>query len=158
MTLKKLKFLGLGSMVKIDDMDALLDTKYVIIARAVGKNTKGETILRYQVAPHPFGSIPSQKENILTISESQVKEILTQGYIDEKDETLLNELLSKMNQAINSPAINVKTEVDNLEEQRKLELQAQEAKKLEDDRLKKEQDLLRRDPFYKFRKRGLNDG
>ncbi|EHQ8838782.1 DUF4176 domain-containing protein [Enterococcus faecalis] len=158
MTLKKLKFLGLGSMVKIDDMDALLDTKYVIIARAVGKNTKGETILRYQVAPHPFGSIPSQKENILTISESQVKEILTQGYIDEKDETLLNELLSKMNQAINSPATNVKTEVDNLEEQRKLELQAQEAKKLEDDRLKKEQDLLRRDPFYKFRKRGLNDG
>lgn len=154
MTLKKLKFLGLGSMVEIDDMDALLDTKYMIIARAVGKNSKGETILRYQVAPHPFGNIPSQKENILTISESQVKEIISQGYTDEKDEALLNELLSKMNQAINSSV----TKVDNLEEQRKLELQAQESKRLEDERLEKEQVLLRRDPFYKFRKKGLNDG
>ncbi|EGP4752179.1 DUF4176 domain-containing protein [Enterococcus faecium] len=162
MNSEKLEFLGLGSMIEVDDMDALLDTKYVVIARAIGKDSKENTILRYMIAPHPFGDIPSKKGNILTISESQVKKVLTHGYLDEKDDALFDELLTKMNQSIrnqtSSSMPNFKTEADNLKEQKKIELQAQEAKKLENDRLEKEHALLRRDPFYKFRKRGLNDG
>ena len=47
------KFLGLGTVVEVDDMDALKDTKYVVMARAIGQDSNGETILRYMLAPPP---------------------------------------------------------------------------------------------------------
>ena len=42
---KNLQFLGLGSVIDINHMEALLDTFYVIVARAVGKDKEGNTIL-----------------------------------------------------------------------------------------------------------------
>lgn len=65
---KKLKFLGLGTIVEVDDLISLPKTKYVVIARAIGRNKDDSTLLRYMVAPHPFGNVPDQEENILRIA------------------------------------------------------------------------------------------
>ena len=159
MTTAKLKFLGLGSMVDVNDMDALKDTKHVVIARAVGKDSKGATILRYMVAPHPFGDVPKQKDNILIVAESHITKVHVRGYVDEKDDQLLEEFLEGMNQTISktntsadkvsAPAISVEEEAS-----KKEALLAQEqAKKEEMKRLELEKEQLRRDPFYKFRKK-----
>ena len=96
MAIEELKFLGLGSMVEVEDMDALKDTKYVVIARAVGKNSNDATVLRYMLAPHPFGDVPKQKDNILIVTDNQITKIHVEGYVDIKDDQFLEELLGNL--------------------------------------------------------------
>ena len=102
MAIEELKFLGLGSMVEVEDMDALKDTKYVVIARAVGKNSNDATVLRYMLAPHPFGDVPKQKDNILIVTDNQITKIHVEGYVDIKDDQFLEELLGNLSQTVSS--------------------------------------------------------
>lgn len=139
---EKLQFLGLGSMVEIDHMDALADTLYTIVARAVGKDGDGKTILRYQVAPHPQGDTPSQ--NIITLSESSIRKVVHEGYRDDRDDSFLLNMLEKM---AGAPALPPKEKKESIVS-KDTELKAIVVHPKIDD----EQELLKRDPFYKFRK------
>lgn len=87
-------------MVEVDDMDALPDTKYVVVARAVGKNATGQTLLRYRVAPHPFGNVPNHEDEILTVEDSKITTVYTEGYSDKKDDDFLENMLAAMSGAI----------------------------------------------------------
>ena len=139
---EKLQFLGLGSMVEIDHMDALADTLYTIVARAVGKDGDGKTILRYQVAPHPQGDTPSQ--NIITLAESSIKKVVHEGYRDDRDESFLLNMLKKM---AGAPALPPKEKKEPIVS-KDTELRTVVVQPKIDD----EKELLKRDPFYKFRK------
>lgn len=45
MTEEKLKFLGLGTVVEVEDLIALKDIKYfVVVARAIGRNNDDSTL------------------------------------------------------------------------------------------------------------------
>lgn len=159
MTTKTLKFLGLGSMVEVNDMDALPETKYVVIARAVGKNSNDATILRYMVAPHPFGDVPKQTDNILVVEEHNIKKVHVEGYVDEKDDRLLEEFLDGMKQTISktnfsADKVSAPPTAEEEEVEKKTALLAQkQAENEELKRLELEKEQLRRDPFYKFRKK-----
>ena len=151
---KKLKFLGLGSVVEVNSMEALKDTKYFVIARAIGQNSEGDTILRYMLAPHPFGDIPNQQENILKVMDSEITKVIHEGYTDVLDEQFLEDLeqqmrdsLAQSNSSLASQAIQKK---DTEQGTKQVLLQKkQEAKKLAEEKLN-EQEMLKRDPFYKF--------
>lgn len=133
MTTKTLKFLGLGSMVEVDDMDA----------------------------PHPFGDVPKQKDNILVVGESNIKKVHVEGYVDEKDDRLLEEFLDGMKQTISKTNFSadkvsapLTSEKEEEEVEKKAALHAQkQAENEELKRLELEKEQLRRDPFYKFRKK-----
>lgn len=135
---EKLQFLGLGSVVEIEHMDALTDTLYFIVARAVGKDSSGQTILRYQVAPHPFGATPSQQ--IVTLAETDIIKVVHEGYQDNKDDSFLTTLLEKM---AGSPPLPKK---EKLEDPHSKNIEVK-LPKVED-----EKEILKRDPFYKFKK------
>lgn len=135
---EKLQFLGLGSVVEIEHMDALTDTLYFIVARAVGKDSSGQTILRYQVAPHPDGATPSQQ--IVTLAETDIIKVIHEGYQDNKDDSFLTALLEKM---AGAPPLPTKEKVET-SESKKTEVKPP---KVED-----EKEILKRDPFYKFKR------
>ena len=159
MAIEELKFLGLGSMVEVEDMDALKDTKYVVIARAVGKNSNDATVLRYMLAPHPFGDVPKQKDNILIVTDNQITKIHVEGYVDIKDDQFLEELLGNLSQTVSrenttTTKISTNQASEDEEENKKSELLAQEqVERDEAKRVAYEKEQLRRDPFYKFRKK-----
>lgn len=136
---EKLQFLGLGSVVEIDHMDALTDTLYFIVARAVGKDSSGQTILRYQVAPHPDGDTPSQQ--IVTLAETDIVKVVHEGYQDNKDDSFLTTLLEKM---AGTPPL-----------PKKEKLEASHSKKIEvkPPKVEDEKEILKRDPFYKFKRK-----
>lgn len=151
------KFLGLGTVVEVDDMDALKDTKYVVMARAIGQDSNGETILRYMLAPHPHGDVPDQKDNILRITASQIKQVIYEGYTDELDEKLLDDLENTMRGALAQVKSNSKAESNgqnNSDEPVKqtVPFVQQEIEKVVENQELKEKELLKKDPFYKFRK------
>ncbi|WP_285004870.1 DUF4176 domain-containing protein [Lactococcus garvieae] len=135
---EKLQFLGLGSVVEIEHMDALTDTLYFIVARAVGKDSSGQTILRYQVAPHPFGATPSQQ--IVTLAETDIIKVVHEGYQDNKDDSFLTTLLEKMAGASHLP------KKEKLEDPHSKNIEVKPPK------LQDEKEILKRDPFYKFKK------
>ncbi|HAP14669.1 MAG TPA: hypothetical protein DCZ00_01970 [Lactococcus sp.] len=143
---KKLQFLGLGSVVEIDHMDALADTLYVIVARAVGKDSSGETILRYQVAPHPQGGSARQADAIITLAESDITKIVYEGYRDEKDDKFLSDMIAGMEKAIKKMGSSPKATAIPQEKKEEKPV-VSEPPKVED-----EKELLKRDPFYKFKK------
>ena len=158
MTEEKLKFLGLGTVVEVEDLIALKDIKYfVVVARAIGRNNDDSTLLRYMLAPHPFGDVPDQKENILRITASQIKKVIHEGYTDELDEKLLTDLESAMRGSVAHTPPSTKTEKstsnNSEEEQKKAEelAQEQEKKAVEEEKIKI-QEMLKKDPFYRFRK------
>lgn len=143
-------------MVEVDDMDALKDTKYVVFARAVGKNSDGETILRYMLAPHPFGDVPKQKDNILTVEGSQITKVHVEGYVDKKDDQFLEELFVSIGQIISKASNNSATPPppqEDEESKKAAQLAKEKTEKEEAERLEQERERLRRDPFYKFRKK-----
>ncbi|GAB2023394.1 DUF4176 domain-containing protein [Pseudolactococcus yaeyamensis] len=154
---EQLKFLGLGTVIEVDDMDALKDTKYVVIARAIGQDSKGETILRYMLAPHPFGDVPDQKDNILRITASQIKQVIYEGYTDELDEKLLDDLENSMRGTLAQVKSSTKTEADEQNNsvetvKQAIPLVKQETKNIAEIQKINEQMMLKKDPFYKFRK------
>lgn len=143
---EKLQFLGLGSMVEIDHMDALTDTLYTIVARAVGKDGEGKTILRYQVAPHPQGGSAKQADDIITLAESSITKVVHEGYHDEKDEVFLSKMITGMENAIKNMSSNTKKEKPVTQEKEPEKIVVPLPPKVED-----EKELLKKDPFYKFR-------
>ncbi|GAB2025551.1 DUF4176 domain-containing protein [Lactovum odontotermitis] len=145
------RFLGLGTMVEVDDMDALRETKYVVIARAVGKSTTGQTVLRYRIVPHPLGVIEATEEQILTVEASQVVKVDNEGYSDEKDDNYLDELLGQMTGSLKEMVASVNK---NPEVQEEILEEVFNAQKEKEDQTIKEKAMLVRDPFYKFKKRG----
>lgn len=155
---KKLKFLGLGSVVEVDSIEAIKDTKYFVIARAIGQDSKGNTIFRYMLAPHPFGDVPNQQENILKVMASEITKVIHEGYTDVLDEQLLEDLEQKMRGSLAqmgiSPASQSTQKKDSQADDDKQILleKEQEAKKLAEKEKLNEQEMLKRDPFYKFRK------
>ncbi|MGX7048484.1 hypothetical protein RU86_GL001662 [Lactococcus piscium] len=156
MTDKQLAFLGLGTIVEVDDMDALEHTKYVVVARAIGQDSNGETILRYMLAPHPYGHVPDQKENILRITASQITKIIHEGYTDELDTKLLDDLEDVMRGTLTQVVSGTKAEVDEKSDsdekvKQVTPLVGQEPKLAAAQKLE-EENILKRDPFYKFRK------
>lgn len=153
---KQLAFLGLGTIVEVDDMDALKHTKYVVIARAIGQDSNGETMLRYMLAPHPYGNVADQKEKILRVTASQITNIIHEGYTDELDTKLLDDLEDVMRETLTQVVSGSKSEVDeksNSDEKVKqvTPLVGQEPKHAAVQKLE-EENILKRDPFYKFRK------
>lgn len=144
---KNLQFLGLGSVIDINHMEALLDTFYVIVARAVGKAKEGNTILRYQVAPHPQGGSAKQSDDIITLAESSITKVIHEGYRDEKDDMFLSEMIKGMENTIKNLESSTKTEkpVSQKKEPEKGDVLL--TPKVED-----EKEIMKKDPFYKFRK------
>lgn len=147
---KSLQFLALGTMVDVEDMDAALDTKYVVVARAVGKNTSGQTILRYRLAPHPAGNTPANQADLLTVEGSKITKIYSEGYRDEKDDIFLEQMLAQMTGDLKKMKTEVKAPPVKSTEQAKATSPLPEEKQSSKE---KEEERLRQDPFYKFRKK-----
>lgn len=143
---EKLQFLGLGSMVEIDHIDALADTLYLIVARAVGKDDDGKTILRYQVAPHPKGGSAKQSDDIITLDKSSITKVVHKGYYDEKDDVFLSDMIIRMENSIKNMSQNIRKEESIVQEKKLGKKEASISPKVED-----EKELLNKDPFYKFR-------
>ncbi|MFC4652341.1 DUF4176 domain-containing protein [Lactococcus nasutitermitis] len=145
---KKLKFLGLGTMVEVENTAALPDTKYVVIARAVGKNREGETILRYRLAPHPFGDVSANQGDILTVEESEITNTYVEGYRDKKDDDFLDDMMKQMTGALKEVKTTEKAviPIKDVEVKEKILVVEQHFD------INKEQEMLKQDPFYKFRK------
>lgn len=143
---EKLQFLGLGSMVEIDHIDALADTLYLIVARAVGKDDDGKTILRYQVAPHPKGGPAKQSDDIITLAKSSITKVVHKGYYDEKDDIFLSDMIIRMENSIKNKSQNIRKEKSIVQEKKLGKKEAPISPKVED-----EKELLNKDPFYKFR-------
>lgn len=141
---EKLQFLGLGSVVEIEHMDALTDTLYFIVARAVGKDSSGQTILRYQVAPHPEGATKKHEDKIITLSEGDISKTIFEGYCDEKDDIFLSEMLEGMEQAIKK--MKTSSNHSTIPLKKVEEVPATPVPQIED-----ESELLKKDPFYKFK-------
>jgi hypothetical protein len=164
----KLTFLGLGSMVDVDDMDALADTKYVVIARAVGKNSAGGVILRYRLAPHPSGITPSNDDDILTVEGSKITHVYTKGYVDAKDDVFLSNKLQELTGSkVNAKALTQpKPSNSNIAEETTASTNAQTNRNAQvslgasvpetvvQQAEEKADEKLKTDPFYKFRKKG----
>jgi len=160
----KLTFLGLGSMVDVDDMDALADTKYVVIARAVGKNSAGGVILRYRLAPHPSGITPSNADEILTVEGSKITHIYTKGYVDEKDDVFLSTKLQELTGSkVNAKAITqpkpsnskiTEETTASTSGQTSPTTQASLGASVPETVVQQADEKLKIDPFYKFRKQG----
>ena len=89
MTESTLKFLPLGSVLRVEEPE---DTSklYLVIARAIAKNESDEVFSRYKLAPHPFGDVPSQE--MVTINENQISEVVFEGYSNQQDQEFLKEL------------------------------------------------------------------
>lgn len=121
----KERFLPLGSMLQLKETedDSLL---YFIVARAITKNSTGEIVPRYKVAPHPCGDTPNQE--VFSINATQIVKVLLEGFENDKDKEFVENMLEKM---VNSPK--------------------QVASK-EKTVSKGEVEKLKVDPFYKFRK------
>ena len=107
--------------------------------------------------PHPHGDVPDQKDNILRITASQIKQVIYEGYTDELDEKLLNDLENTMRGALAQVKSNSKAESNgqnNSDEPVKqtVPLVKQETDKVVEDQELKDKELLKKDPFYKFRK------
>lgn len=158
MAKETLKFLGLGTIVEVEDLIALKDIKYfVVVARAIGRDKDDSTLLRYMLAPHPYGDIPDQKDNILRITASQIKKVIHEGYTDELDNKLLDDLENEMRGTLAQVNSNSKTAS---EEPKKTDEAAKAVAPLVKKEIKndaesqkiKEQKMLKKDPFYKFRK------
>ena len=111
------------------------------------------------LAPHPFGDVPKQKDNILIVTDNQITKIHVEGYVDIKDDQFLEELLGNLSQTVSSEnttttKISTDQASEDEEENKKAALLAQEqAERDEAKRLAYEKEQLRRDPFYKFRKK-----
>jgi len=157
-TTLKDELLGLGSIVEVDDMDAYPDMKYVIIARAIGKNSGGTTILRYRVAPHPEGITSTNEDEVLTVEGSKITTVYQAGYMDAEDEAFLAHHLQSLGE---QPPIKVKPKQDTTASTKVTTTAAtatnapavttSEPLEAKDER--KERALLQADPFYKLRKK-----
>lgn len=101
------KFLPLGSMLKLKETedDSLL---YFVVARAIAKNEADEIVPRYKVAPHPYGDVPNQE--VFSIDDIQIVEIIFEGYEDEKDSDFVEELIGRMTNAPKQPIVQKKVE------------------------------------------------
>lgn len=143
---KNFQFLGLGSIVEIDHMDALADTLYVIVARAVGKDVDEKTILRYQVAPHPQGGSAKQADDIITLAEVSITKVVYEGYHDDKDEAFLSKLITSMENELKNVGSAPKKETIGSQAKEPQKKVVPLPPKVED-----EKELLKKDPFYKFR-------
>lgn len=155
---EELKFLGLGSVVDVDSIEKIPDTKYFVIARAVGKDSSGQTILRYRLCPHPMGLTPTTEEEVLTVEGKQITEVYLQGYSDEKDDAFLETFLAKMSNDIKE--ITKKQPQTNPPENSKevVEEKNQESVTVQNEKLEKtkEHEKMKKDPFYKFRKKEVS--
>lgn len=135
-------FLPLGSVLKLTgtDNDELF---YMIVARAVAITETEDIVPRYRVAPHPYGDIPSQE--IFSISAREIVEILFRGYADQADDDFLAHLIeqaSKGEKLIPSVAQSGAQT-------------AQPTPLAQPKPVMDEAARLKEDPFYKFRKVGL---
>lgn len=143
---KNFQFLGLGCIVEIEHMDALADTLYVILARAVGKDVDGKIILRYQVAPHPQGGSAKQADDIITLAEVSITKVVYEGYLDDKDEAFLSKLITSMENELKNVGSAPKKETLVAQDKEPEKNVVPSPPKVEDDK-----ELLKKDPFYKFR-------
>lgn len=84
--------LGLGSIVKIEtDNNSGL---YVVLARGTMREGEDEAVPRYLVGPHPFGEAHDQET--FPLIDSEIEEVVFEGYTDEADEEFLKDLLYQM--------------------------------------------------------------
>jgi len=148
---ESLKILGLGSIVEVDDMDALADTLYFVIARAIGKDGQGKTILRYQVAPHPGGAPEKDRDLVLTIAEAAITKVVFEGYLEEKDEAYLEDLVEGLTGVVKKSGGLKKTPA--LSAVPTPATPTPSPAKVEDEKA-----LLQKDAFYKFRKKDKDKG
>lgn len=130
-------FLPLGSMVRLDNEEIYGTRLYLVVARAIAKNEQGKIISRYKVAPHPFGYIPS--EEIFSIEFGDILDVVFEGYSNETDSQFLEELIRRMTNAMANQASSVE----------KMTPEPQKAEEIQDEY---EDEKLKEDPFYKFRK------
>lgn len=128
-------FLPLGSIVRLEETEHD-DWLYFIVARAITKGAGDTTVPRYRVAPHPFGDTPTQE--VFSIRDSQIVEVVFQGYENQEDENFLNNLFQLMENAGTGQKQAVKETVTPEPTPVKEEVE--------------EDELLKNDPFYKFRK------
>lgn len=86
------RFLGLGSILKIETEN--YKGRYVVLARGGMKKGEDGVVPRYLVGPHPYGEAPDQET--FPILDSEIKEVVFEGYSDEADEAFLKDLLFQM--------------------------------------------------------------
>lgn len=129
------EFLPLGSIVRLEgtDHDNWL---YFIVARAITRGEEEDIIPRYRVAPHPFGDTPSQE--VFSIRDSQIVEVIFKGYQDREDEKFLDGLFELME--------------GSLKDEGGGKVVANPTPTLSPVQKVNEGELLKKDPFYKFRK------
>ncbi|WP_307984001.1 DUF4176 domain-containing protein [uncultured Lactococcus sp.] len=84
--------LGLGSIVKVENENNT--GLYVVLARGAMKEGEDGAVPRYLVGPHPYGEAPDQET--FPLIDSEIKEVIFEGYTDEADETFLKDLLYQM--------------------------------------------------------------
>lgn len=126
-------FLPLGSIVRLEETEHD-DWLYFIVARAITKGGGDIIVPRYRVAPHPFGDTPTQE--VFSIRDSQIVEVVFKGYENQEDENFLNKLFQMMENAGTDQKQVVKETPTPIPAKKEVE----------------EDELLKNDPFYKFRK------
>ncbi|MBC1925541.1 DUF4176 domain-containing protein [Listeria innocua] len=132
---KETTLLPLGTAVSIKNDDS----KYIIMARAIIKQTTGEMIAKYKAVPHPFGESKSYKT--ITIAATEITKVEHLGYEDELDKKFIQERLDNAPEQPNSPT----------------ETAATPASSTKTVQAEKPLDRPYDDPFYKLRKRGRKD-
>ena len=130
--------LGLGSIVKIEtDNNSGL---YVVLARGAMREGEDEAVPRDLVGPHQFGEAPDQVT--FPLIDSEIEEVVFEGYTDEADEEFLKDLLYQMENGrrpskVASQFKEALTEIPEAEES--------------DEEVSEEMTMGKIDPFYKLR-------
>ena len=143
--MSKVNMLGLGSIILVDDSLDKVSKKFVIIARAIKKGDKDNILARYRVAPHPFGDVPSQE--ILTVNEDQIKEVIFEGYLDDSDDNFVSDLVGKLSSIKSEVSVDPKQV--QVVEKRKVEVE-KTVPKTEVSQENSDTNIIK-DAFYKFR-------
>lgn len=133
------KLLGLGSIVKVENDNNM--GLYVVLARGAMKAGEDRAVPRYLVGPHPYGDAPDQET--FPLIDSEIQEVIFEGYTDEEDEVFLKDLLYQMENGRRSskPAHQFKEALTKIPEIEEL-----------GDEDSQEMAIGKIDPFYKLRR------
>ena len=131
-------FLGLGSIVKVENGNN--KGLFVVLARGAMKQGEDGAIPRYLVGPHPYGNAPDQET--FPLLDSEINEVIFEGYSDEADKEFTEDLLYQMEHG-KRPSKIAKQFTEGLTD-------IPEAKENEEE-LSEERLKRKTDPFYKLR-------
>jgi Uncharacterized protein conserved in bacteria len=128
------EFLPLGSAIKWKKDE---ESIYIIISRAFMQPPEQEMIAGYQCSLYPQGY--AKDSRVYIVKETEISEVLTKGYTDDLDIDFAKQKVEELTERIqNAPSVAPTAEQSKVEVSNNNGLTHEE--------------MLAKDPFYKFRK------